>query len=198
MSFREQGIEAPAGFVGNGFLVRPLLPSDNELDYAAVMASREFLYHWEQEPPYPAEDFSLADNLADLEQMRSEHVAGTRYVYTVMASDETEVLGCTYFFPNDDRMWRTAEVTAGDASGFASVDLVVAFWARVDTWAGGFERTLLDGVWDWVRNGWSAETPVVMTNVALEHQVATIEAAGLTRRFSYDREKDMYTNLVFG
>ena len=151
MSFREQGIEAPAGFVGDGFLVRPLLPSDNELDYAAVMAS-----------------------------------------------DETEVLGCTYFFPNDDRMWRTAEVTAGDASGFASVDLVVAFWARVDTWAGGFERTLLDGVWDWVRNGWSAETPVVMTNVALEHQVATIEAAGLTRRFSYDREKDMYTNLVFG
>ena len=37
-----------------------------------------------------------------------------------------------------------------------------------------------------------------MTNVALEHQVATIEAAGLTRRFSCDREKDLYTNLVFG
>ena len=68
---------------------------------------------------------------------------------------------------------------------------------QADTWAGGFEQTLLDGVWGWVRNVWSVETPVAMTNVALEHQIATIEAAGLTRRFAYDRDRDLYTNLVF-
>ena len=113
-----------------------------------------FLYHWEQTPPYPSEDWSLEDNLADLEQMRREHEAGTRYVYTVMNLDETEVLGCTYYFANDDRMWRTAEVTTGDETGFGSVDLVVAFWARADTWVDGFEQTLLDGVWGWIRDVW--------------------------------------------
>ncbi len=198
MSFRDQGIEPPAGFNGDGFVVRPLLPTDNELDHAAVMVSREFLYHWEQEPPYPPEDFSLEDNLADLEQMRGEHEAGTRYTYTVMNADETACLGCVYFFPNDDRMWRTAEITSGDDAGFGGVDLVFSFWARVDTWAEGFEHTLLAGVWQWIHDAWSVQTPVLMTNVALEHQIATTEAVGLTRRFSYDREKDLYTNLVYG
>ena len=66
MSFREQGIEPAEGFRGDGFIVRPLMPSDVVLDHEAVMSSREFLYDWEQDPPYPPEDFSVADNLEDL------------------------------------------------------------------------------------------------------------------------------------
>jgi len=94
MSFREQGIEPGDGFTGDGFIVRPLVPSDVVLDHEAVMSSREFLYHREQEPPYPPEDFSVDDNLDDLEQMDGEHRNGTRYTYTVMNADETQVLGC--------------------------------------------------------------------------------------------------------
>ena len=81
-----------------------LQPSDVVLDHEAVMSSREFLYHGEQEPPYPPEDFSVEDNLKDLEQMDSQHRSGTRYTYTVMNADETEVLGCIYLLPNDDRL----------------------------------------------------------------------------------------------
>ena len=99
MSFREKGIEAADGFTGDGFIVRPLVPSDVVLDHEAVMSSREFLYHWEQEPPYPPEDFSVDDNLEDLEQMDGEHRKGTRYTYTVMNADETQVLGCIYLLP---------------------------------------------------------------------------------------------------
>jgi hypothetical protein len=36
-----------------------------------------------------------------------------------------------------------------------------------------------------------------MTNEKLEHQIATIESLGLTRRFDYDREKDMYTSNAY-
>jgi hypothetical protein len=103
MSFRDQGVEPAVGFVGDGFLVRPLVPPDVVLDHAAVMASREFLYHWEQSPPYPPENFSVEDNLADLVRMDGEHRHGTRYTYTVMNPNETEVLGCIYLIPNDDR-----------------------------------------------------------------------------------------------
>ena len=74
------------------------LPSDNETRLCGRHGEPGVPLPLGTDPPYPAEDFSLEDNLADLEQMRSEHVAGTRYVYTVMASDETEVLGCTYYF----------------------------------------------------------------------------------------------------
>ena len=197
MSFKDQGIEPAAGFTGDGFIVRALLPSDVELDHEAVMSSREFLYHWEQDPPYPPEDFTVDDNLEDLEQMDEEHRSGSRYTYTVMNTDESRVLGCVYLLPNDDRMYRTAEVTSHDGTDLTSVDAMVSFWVRVSTWDDGFERTLLEAVLAWLRDAWSIERPVIITNEALDHQIATIESLGLTRRFDFEREKDMYTSYAF-
>ena len=128
MGFRDQGIEPADGFTGPGFIVRPLVPSDVVLDHDAVMASREFLYHWEQEPPYPPEDFSVEDNLEDLEKMDRAHREGSRYTYTVMNDDETQTLGCIYLLPNDDRLYRTAELTSHDGTDLASIDATVSFW----------------------------------------------------------------------
>ena len=198
VGFREQGIEPADGFTGDGFIVRPLMPSDVVLDYEAVTSSREFLYDWEQDPPYPPEDFSVEDNLEDLEQMDSQHRCGTRYTYTVMNAEETEVLGCIYLLPNDDRMYRTAKVTSHDGTDLSSVDATVSFWVRVSTWEDGFERTLLAAVLKWLRDDWSLERPVIMTNAKLDHQISTIKSLGLTRCFDYVRDKDMYMSHAYG
>ena len=197
MSFGEKGIEPADGFTGDGFIVRPLVPSDVVLDHEAVMSSREFLYHWEQDSPYPLEDFSVEDNLEDLQQMDSEHRNRTRYTYTVMNADETQVLGCIYLLPNDDRMYRTAEVASHDGTDLSTVDATVTFWVRVSTWESGFEGALLDAVLGWLRDAWSLERPVIMTNERLDHQIATIESLALTRRFDYNRDKDMYTSYAY-
>jgi len=197
VSFGDKGIEPADGFIGDGFIVRPLTPSDVALDHQAVMASRAFLFHWEQDPPYPPDDFSEHDNLEDLEQMHAEHRNRTRYVYTVMNADETQALGCIYLLPNDDRMYRAATVTSFDGTDFSSIDATVSFWVRPSTWEGGFERTLLDAVLHWLRDQWSLARPVIVTNEALHHQISTIESLGLSRRFNYDREKDMYTSFAY-
>ncbi len=197
MGFREQGIEPAPGFTRDGFIVRPLMPSDVALDYDAVMSSREFLFHWEQNPPYPSEDFSLEDNLQDIEKMCSAHRDGSRYTYTVMNAAETEALGCVYLIPNDDRMYLTAEVTSRDGTELSTVDATVSFWVRPSTWDDGFERMLLGAILKWLHNDWSLKRPVIITNEHLDHQIATIEGLGLTRRFDYDREKDMYTSRAY-
>ena len=57
-----------------------------------------------------------------------------------MNADETQALGCIYLLPNDDRMYRTAEVTSRDGTDLSSVDATVAFWVRVSSWEAGFER----------------------------------------------------------
>lgn len=197
MGFVERGVEPSAGFVGDGFVVRPLRPADVALDHAAVMASREFLYHWEQAPPYPPEDFSMADDLADLERIDAAHRAGRRFTYTVMNADETQALGCVYLLAGDDPMYRAAEVSSRDGTDLASVDVTVWFWVRPATWADGFERTLLAAVLAWLRDEWRFERPVVITNEHLDHQIATIESAGLTRCMEFDRDQDMYTSLAY-
>ncbi len=197
MGFRELGIEPAPGFTGDGFIVRPLMPSDVALDYDAVISSREFLFHWEQNPPYPSEDFSLEDNLQDIEKMYSAHQDGSRYTYTVMNAAETEALGCVYLIPNDDPMYLTAEVTSHDGTELSTVDATVSFWVRPSTWADGFERVVLGAVLDWLHRDWSLKRPVIITNEHLSHQIATIEGLGLTRRFDYDRDKDMYTSRAY-
>lgn len=50
---------------------------------------------------------------------------------------------------------------------------------------------------EWFRNDWSLGRPVILTNERLDHQIATIESLGLTRRFDYDRDKDMYTSHAY-
>ncbi|MCU1389756.1 MAG: hypothetical protein JWL72_3094, partial [Ilumatobacteraceae bacterium] len=150
-----------------------------------------------QDPPYPPADFSVEDNLEDLQKMDSEHRNRTRYTYTVMNTDESQVLGCIYLLSNDDRMYRTAEVSSHDGTDLSSVDATVAFWVRVSTWESGFEKTLLDAVLGWLRDEWPLERPVIVTNEALDHQIATIESLGLTRRFDFDRAQDMYTSHAY-
>ena len=197
MSLRDRGIEPAEGFSADGFIVRPLEPSDAVLDHAAVMASRDFLFHWEQDPPYPPEHFSVEDNRSDLEWMGDNHRNGLRYTYTVMNSDETQVLGCIYLLPGDDPMYKSAEVTSHDGSDLSTIDVAVSFWVRPSTWSDGFERTLLEALLGWLRGTWSFERAAIITNEKLDHQIATIESVGLTRRFDYDRYKDMYTSFAY-
>ena len=161
------------------------------------MSSRDFLYHWEQDPPYPPADFSVEANLEDLEEMDNRHRSGTRYTYTVMNADETQVLGCIYLLPNDDPMYRTARVTSHDGTDLSSVDATVSFWVRVSTWEEGFERTLLAALLEWLEDDWQLKRPVILTNEKLDHQIATIESLGLTRSFDYVRDKDMYVSYAY-
>lgn len=197
MSLREHGIEPARGFSADGFVIRPLEPSDAVLDHDAVMASRDFLFHWEQDPPYPPEDFSVEDNRSDLEWMADNHRNGLRYTYTVMNTDETQALGCIYLLPGDDPMYKTADVTSHDGTDLSTTDAAVSFWVRPSTWGDGFETTLLEALLDWLRDAWPFERAAIITNEKLDHQIATIESVGLTRRFSYDRDKDMYTSFAY-
>ncbi|MEO0492491.1 MAG: GNAT family protein [Actinomycetota bacterium] len=197
MTFRARGIEPQDGFHADGFVVRRLLPSDVEADHRAVMASREFLYHWEQEPPWPAEDFTVAEDLVDLERMATRHDDGVRYTFAVMTPDEAEVLGCVYLLPGDDPIYGAVSVTSHDGTTLGDVDATVSFWVGVATWPDGFERTVLEAVVRWLRDDWSLGPFVVVTNEALDHQIATIESLGLRRAFDFRRDRDLSTSQAY-
>ena len=65
MTFREPGTSAPGGLETREFILRSILVSDAELDYEAVMESREFLRKWEQSA-WPADDFTVEANRQDM------------------------------------------------------------------------------------------------------------------------------------
>ncbi len=109
--FSELEISAPLGLNTREFVLRPLLASDAELDYDAVMESREFLREWEQST-WPEDDFTVEANRADLVKAERRHANGDAFTYTVMNLDQTECLGCVYVLPPDARMFAGVQVTA--------------------------------------------------------------------------------------
>lgn len=180
--FREQGISAPPGLRTRRFVLRPLSGSDAELDYDAVMESREFLRTWEQST-WPEDDFTVEANRADLLRLERRHHENSAFTYTVMNLDDTECLGCVYVLPPDAETFAGAHVTAVGAHSWSDCDATIFFWVRKSRLAERLDRALLDSVLAWFEREWRFTAPVIVTNEQFDQQVALLEGTDLRRRF---------------
>ena len=145
MAFNDGDFSAPAGLRTDEFLLRPILTSDAELDYEAVMESKEFLRTWEQSG-WPEDDFTVEANREDMDKLERRHNERVSFTYTVMNLTETECLGCVYISPPDVPWIARAEITAVDGAQWSDYEAVVAFWVRQSRLADETDRRLLDAL----------------------------------------------------
>jgi len=122
------------------FRLRMLSVDDVEKDYEAVIESRELLRAGGGS--WPRDGFTLEENLADLEQHQQEFLERKAFAYTVVALDESRVLGCVYINP--------ARKTDADAE--------VRMWVRQGEYEQGLDPVLFQTVKDWIASAWSFET----------------------------------------
>jgi hypothetical protein len=182
MAFESDSFRVPEELQTEEFLLRPLRESDAELDYYAVMESREFLRVWEQST-WPADDFTLESNRADLVRHERQHAAGEAFTYTVMTPDETQCLGCVYIFPTTAPMYSRPEIASTDGEEWSAYEAAFYFWVRRSRLADGLDRRLLEALGPWFAEAWGISHPLVITNEQFAQQVAVIEGAGLQLRF---------------
>jgi hypothetical protein len=166
----------PATMRTERLLLRPLRTTDVELDYAAVMASAEQLRLWSGSE-WPADDFTLADNLADLQMHQDEHERGDAYTYSVLAPGGTRCLGCLYLTSLAPQM---LPVAAGAAAGVA-----VRFWVRTAEIDRDLDRHLLDVVRPWFAAEWAYDFVAYPINPLNTRQAALLQEAGLVLRLAY-------------
>jgi hypothetical protein len=98
MTFYPDEAPVPTALRTEEFLLRPLRAADVELDYEAVMATQEALRQGSG-GAWPRPDFTLAENLADLQEHEADFHARRGFTYTVMDPTETRCLGCVYAYP---------------------------------------------------------------------------------------------------
>lgn len=77
----------------------PLGPHVVQLDYLAIMGSRQRLRRELDWRGWPRNDFTLEDNEADLAEHFAEFQRGEAYAYSVLNPDESTCLGCIYLEP---------------------------------------------------------------------------------------------------
>jgi RimJ/RimL family protein N-acetyltransferase len=194
--FGELAVGAPSGLETREFILRPIRASDAELDYEAVMESREFLRKWEQST-WPEDDFTLEANRQDMLKLERRHASGGSFTYTVMNLDQTECLGCVYVFSPEASWFSDAHVLALGADEWSDSDAMIFFWVRKSRLSQGMDRSLLDSLLTWFEREWSFDAPVVMTNEHFDQQVAMIERTDLRRRFEVKLSDNLGKYLAY-
>jgi len=153
--------------------LRPLLASDVQADYDAVISSAAMLRRWSQSD-WPADDFTRAENLADLERHEAEHLERQAFTYTVLDPAGGRCLGCAYvqpLAPEEAAAWRGAARHAAR----------VAFWVRESELARELDRHLLEELQDWFREAWAFDRVVFSASPDDERQLRLFDETGLIR-----------------
>jgi len=168
--------------------LRPLAAADAERDYDAVMSSAPELRRWSQSG-WPAEDFTLAENRADLERHEREHRERVAFTYTVLDPPGARCLGCVYVQPPGAELASRCEGAARPAT--------VGSWLRTSRLATYFDHHLLYGLRSWLGSEWAFDRvlfPVVRDE---SRQAELLRQAGLALAFDIGPSSDGSARRVF-
>jgi hypothetical protein len=142
----------PAGFtpperveLPTGHHLRPIREADADIDYPAVTGSRERL--WEKYGEawgWPPATMTYEADKADLARHEAEIAARETFNYAVLDADETQLLGCVYIDPPDER-------------APAGTDAVSSWWVVDDAVGTELETTLDEFVPRWLTETWGFE-----------------------------------------
>ncbi|MBA2682260.1 MAG: GNAT family N-acetyltransferase [Ktedonobacteraceae bacterium] len=129
----------PTLFETDQFRLRMLSIEDVELDYEAVMTSREHLRSiFAAHTTWPADDMTRERDLEDLRKHQHEFETRIAFAYTVVSLDERLCLGCVYIYP--------VSTSAYDAH--------VYLWVRSSELEKGLDSVLFATVKTWIAHDW--------------------------------------------
>lgn len=130
-----EDFEVPATLEHERFRLRMLTVDDVVKDFDAICDRVD--HQGAPRPPFVA---TVAENLVDLGWHQKEFQTRRSFAYTIVAPDESRVLGCAYIDPSvthDARVW---------------------MWVRREAWEEGLDPILEAEVRAWLARDWPFET----------------------------------------
>lgn len=196
MSVTDADQVVPAELVTDNFVLLPITTDVVELDFEAVTASRDALRLWSQSA-WPEDDFTVADNLRDLDAMVQRRQKRAAFDYTVLDPSRSRCLGCVYIFPPDVSFLRKAEVTPLSDLAFTDLDAIVYFWMRSSLTTTEAEDHLLTELRIWFADIWRLERVAFDVSEVYRHQVDLCKRAGLVPMFRLHDPAKAGGDIVF-
>ncbi len=125
-----------------GHHLRPIRADDVDIDYPAVMGSRERLWaRYGEAWGWPPATMTLEQDRDDLAHHEAEIAAHETFNYAVLDADETALYGCVYIDPPDSRCPDGA-------------DAVASWWVADAAVGSALEAALAAFVPEWLEGTW--------------------------------------------
>ncbi|HEY1014119.1 MAG TPA: hypothetical protein VGE07_15510 [Herpetosiphonaceae bacterium] len=198
MAWLPADAEIPAGYVTADYRLRMLSTDDVDLDYEAVIASREQLL-LKSLGDWPAPGFTIEENYADLDRHQREHGERTSFTYTIMNLEGTQCLGCVYVNPLAGLLAKVAahrQVAGGERDPAA--DATVYYWVRPERIAEGMDRLLIAHLVAWFALEWPFENVVFQVFEGERQQIETLESQDLEIIYELESRRTNQRLLLYG
>jgi RimJ/RimL family protein N-acetyltransferase len=127
--------EVPARLEHERFRLRMLSVDDVVKDFDAICDRVD--PQGQSKPPFVP---TVAENLVDLGWHQKEFELRRSFAYTVVAPDESQVIGCVYVNPSETH------------------DARIRLWVRRSAWDEGLDPLLEGAVRDWIERDWPFES----------------------------------------
>lgn len=135
--FVPDDFDVPSGYRSSDYQLEMLEPSIVDLDYDAVMSSRENLRRvFAENDKWPADDMTLKENLNDLVIHKQEFLDRKAFAYTVLNLERNKCLGCLYIEPSNRDEY----------------DAEIYYWLRDDTLH--LEDEFSNAMREWIAERW--------------------------------------------
>jgi hypothetical protein len=180
------------------FVVHRQRISDNELDFDAVMSSKEILREW-SDSEWPENDFSLEQNGQDIAEHIADHEQNSDYGFSIFTPSEDRLLGSLYL----NAVGPLLEIYPTDPMTLARLlefDVRIEYWLRAGV-SPDLELRFVRAVIKWLEDAWWFERPVfgsrkdmtsrrnLYAELGMTEVAALLSANGL-RRFHFHAPSD--------
>lgn len=169
----------PETLSGEDFILVPLTADLVEIDYEAVMSSREMLLVWAG-GTWPREGFTIEENLQDLQWHEQEHSDRVAFTYSVLDPAQEMCLGCLYIRPINDLIEKNPTIV--ERSG--RDEAIARFWVRTSLLDSDFDLHLLLELWRWFENDWPFARLYFHTRSVNKQQASLFSRAKLEKEMT--------------
>ena len=153
MNTHLKNAKVPHSLHSSSFILRPLLETDVELDYQAVMSSQEFLLAL-TDGRWPRKGFTIEENRADLIHHESLHKKGEEFTYTIINPTEKECLGCLYILPLKPTLERFLNSETLIVQNLPDYSVYTYFWLTPSARKANLQKLLLESLIQWFKKDW--------------------------------------------
>jgi hypothetical protein len=155
----------PSELNQNQFQFEVLHPKHVEMDYQALMKSKDFLRRWSNSS-WPDDHFKEEDNLIDLEWHYAEFKKKTAFTYTILDQFKTNCLGCIYIRP----VTSIPSLSPEEKAKLDPFQFFISYWVITDIRNTQLENEIFIAIRGWLLSDWQFRSVLFVSNSQITEQ----------------------------